>query len=117
MQHNHIHLVVEANDRAALANAMRALLIRVARGLNRVMGTRGRRVADRYHEHILATPTETFNALRYVLRNRAHHLKQWGKTPQGDDPFSSAECGALVGKPTSWLLREGWLGAVPPSSS
>ena len=87
---------------------MRALLIRVARGLNAVMGTRGRRVAERYHEHVLRTPTETRNALKYVLGNRAHHLAQWGMPsgPQVDRWSSeSPELEALVRPPESWLLR------------
>jgi len=117
VQHNHIHLVTEASDRRALGNGMRALLIRVARGLNAVMKTRGRRFSDRYHEHVLATPNEVRNALRYVLGNRAHHLAQWGKTPVPDegDTFSSIARAAepLVRTPGSWLLREGWKRAGP----
>jgi len=117
VQHNHIHLVTEASDRRALSNGMRALLIRIARGLNVVMKARGRRFSDRYHEHILATPSEVRNTLRYVLGNRAHHLAQWGKTPVPDetDAFSSLTRSdePLVRTPGSWLLREGWTRAGP----
>jgi REP element-mobilizing transposase RayT len=117
VQHNHLHLVTEANDRRALSNGMRALLIRIARGLNHVMGARGRRFDDRYHEHVLGTPTEVRNVLRYVLGNRAVHLARWGKIPLQDetDPYSSlAHLDlALVHAPSSWLLREGWTRAGP----
>jgi len=82
-----------------------------------VMGVRGRRVGDRYHEHILKTPTEVRNALRYVLGNRTHHLSQWGMAhlSGGTDPFSSLgpSVEALVLSPGSWLLREGWQRAGP----
>jgi len=117
VQHNHIHLVTEAEGRRALSNGLRALLIRVARGLNRVMNVTGRRLADRYHEHILKTPNEVRNALRYVLGNRAHHLEQWGKghLAPGTDGFSSLAHSdeALVHAPESWLLLEGWTRAGP----
>jgi len=117
VQHNHVHLVTEAEDRRALSNGLRALLIRIARGLNRVMNARGRRFDDRYHEHVLATPTEVRNALRYVLGNRAHHLAQWGKAHLAADldVFSSlaAVDEPLVRPPRCWLLREGWTRAGP----
>lgn len=117
VQHNHLHLVTEASDRRALSSGLRALLIRVARGLNRVMRTRGRRFDDRYHEHILKTPNEVRNVLRYVLGNRDHHLAQWGKAHLGGgaDMFSSRAPldERLVHPPGSWLLREGWTRAGP----
>jgi REP element-mobilizing transposase RayT len=114
VQHNHLHLIVEADDRASLSGAMRSLLIRVARGVNAVMGARGRRVRERYHEHILRTPAEARNALRYVLRNRDHHLAQWA-APRGPelDEFGSIAHRDVVRAAASWLLREGWTRAGP----
>jgi putative transposase len=109
VQHNHVHLIVEADDRRAMSNGLRALLARVARGLNGVMDVSGPRFDDRYHQHVLATPTEVRNALHYVIGNRATHLARWGRSIARDvvDPFSSiAE--PRVKKPRSWLLREGW---------
>jgi REP element-mobilizing transposase RayT len=116
VQHDHIHMIVEADHRRALSEALRATLIRVARGLNRVMGVRGRRFGDRYHEHILRTPNETRNALRYVLRNRGIHRERWGRMRESPvDPFSSeaSELRALVHDPTCWLLQKGWTRAGP----
>jgi putative transposase len=114
VQHNHMHLIVEADDRRTMSGGLRALFARVARELNRVMHARGARFDDRYHEHILATPTETKNALYYVLGNRAAHLARWGHSAQRDatDPFSSA-AEPIVKRPRSWLLREGWTRAGP----
>jgi putative transposase len=113
VQHNHMHLIVEANDRRSLTNAMRALLIRVARGLNGLLNARGSRFDDRYHEHVLETPTETRNALLYVIGNRGVHLARLGKSAaDGFDPFSSLVCDELIQGPRSWLLRVGWKG--PP---
>lgn len=110
VQRDHLHLVTEADDRVRLSNALRALVSRIARGLNGVMGTRGPRVADRYHEQILKTPSEVFKVLRYVLRNRAIHRARLGKAPDHGprDPFSSRALPRLIAPPESWLLREGW---------
>jgi REP element-mobilizing transposase RayT len=113
VQHDHVHMIVEADDRRSLVNGMKALLIRVARGINRVMGARGRRLADRYHEHVLKTPTETRNALRYVLKNRATHLARWGKAGEEETDSFSSLGEPLVKRPRSWLLREGWQRAGP----
>lgn len=113
VQHNHIHLIVEADHRRAMSNGLRALISRIARDLNVVMHTRGRRFDDRYHEHILRTPSEVRNALRYVLGNRAVHLARWGRDAQPhDDPFSSIAV-PVVRRPDSCLLREGWSRAPP----
>lgn len=115
VQHDHVHLIVEAEDRRAMSLAFRALSIRIARGLNAVMGAKGRRLADRYHEHVLRTPSEVRNALRYVLRNREHHLAQWGKMNERHDEYASDQPALepLIRPPRSWLLREGWMRAGP----
>lgn len=110
VQRDHLHLVTEASDRRRLSNALRSLVSRLARGLNKAMRTRGPRVADRYHEHILKSPTEVLNVLRYVLGNRAIHRARLGAAPDhGErDPFSSEANPTLVAAPASWLLRIGW---------
>ena len=116
VQHNHLHLIVEAQGRRAMSNALRALLARIARSLNEVMRAAGSRFDDRYHEHILRTPTEVRNALHYVLGNRGVHLARWGKlTAAFDDALSSVVVTDTTKRPRSWLLREGWTRAEPPS--
>jgi REP element-mobilizing transposase RayT len=111
VQGNHLHLVVEADDRRAMTNGMRALLIRIARRLNALMDTRGRLYADRFHERILRTRSEVRNVVRYVLDNFRKHF---GRRDPVDE-FSSANRAlddALTGPPwaapASWLLRVGW---------
>jgi REP element-mobilizing transposase RayT len=69
VQGNHIHLLVEAPDRRALARAIQGFSIRVARGLNRMMGRSGRVFDDRYHARVLRTPTEVRHAIHYVISN------------------------------------------------
>ena len=107
---NHVHLVVEAASNGALSTAMKGFAVRVARGLNRVMKRRGRVVGDRYHAHLLRTPTETRRALRYVRTNAEHHgLVRVGTK----DAFTSPLHEAPLPMPTLWLLTTGWRRAPP----
>jgi hypothetical protein len=112
---------VEADDNRALSEGMQGLSVRLAKGLNRLMGTHGKVFADRYHAHVLRTPAETRNALAYVLLNHRSHMARIGKPTLGvaPDPFSSAGsfngwCEVTAGErrvtsaPLTWLLRTGW---------
>src|SRR5437868_4669655 len=36
VQHNHVHMIVEARDRRSMSGALRSMLIRIARGINSV---------------------------------------------------------------------------------
>jgi len=92
---------------------VRALLIRIAKRINRMMGVRGPRFADRYHERALTGPTQVRNALRYVIHNHARHLAQVGKVAAERDEFCSDAHPELTVKPKSWLLRVGWQRAGP----
>ena len=86
VQRDHIHMIVEAKDRRALARGMQGLLIRVAKGLNRFWGRKGSVFGDRYHDKVLRTPREVRSALAYVLNNaRKHGLR----LAQGVDLFAS----------------------------
>jgi putative transposase len=102
---NHLRLVVEAEGSESLSRGMQGLCIRVAKALNRALARAGRVFADHYHSHLLKTPAEVVNAIRYVLENAAHHYGQkWA------DSFSSAQAAQrdAVSAPRGWLLRIGW---------
>jgi REP element-mobilizing transposase RayT len=88
VQSNHIHIICEGNDRRALSRGMQGLAIRLARCINKRLGRTGKVFAERYHAQQLPTPTETRNALVYVLGNHARHAN----IPPGLvlDVFSSA---------------------------
>ena len=75
VQNDHLHLVVEADDRRALTRGMKGLLVRVARALNHLWHRKGTVFADRYHLHVLRTPREVRNALVYVLNNWKKHRR------------------------------------------
>jgi REP element-mobilizing transposase RayT len=136
IQNNHVHLIVEAESRTALAKGMQGFQIAAAKLLNSEFTKRtgvrrtGTVFTDRYHARALETPREVRNAIAYVLnhwRRRNEHRADVAKTWRVD-PYSSAlsfdgwkeiEHGRFVDVPPTyeplvvwgpriWLLREGW---------
>ncbi len=105
IQDNHAHLLVEAENTAALARGIQGLSIRVARGLNRMMGRKGKVLADRYHSHVLRTPTEVRRAAHYIRHNYKHHHRE----PITQDPYSSDSPTIDITLPTprTWLVQTG----------
>ena len=97
VQGNHLHLLVEAPQHEALASGMNGLGVRVARGLNRVMGRRGKVLDDRYHAHILRSPTEARRARNYLLQNARKHYGL-----EVADPYTST---TPVIEPDTFLMR------------
>ncbi len=120
VQGNHLHLLVEADDRRAMSNGLRALLISLARRLNKMMGVTGSRYADRFHERALTSPSAVRTALRYVLTNAAKHHGHELVDPFSSGPwFTHWPVGTKSPRwtpcddpptvtPESWLLRAGW---------
>jgi len=86
IQGNHVHLVVEVEGHRAFTTGLRALAAHVTHALHRVMGRGGRVLASRTHARALRTPSEVRTVLRYVLRNRTHHIP----AEVALDPFSTA---------------------------
>jgi REP element-mobilizing transposase RayT len=70
LQHNHIHLIIEADNNAVLTKGMRSLTVTFAKGLEQ-----GRIQLERYHLHVLKTVKETKHAINYVLFNKQKHEK------------------------------------------
>jgi putative transposase len=131
-QANHLHLIVEARDRAALLGGMRGFGVSLARRVNRLIFRRGGVIADRWHSRVLDTPRAVRHAIVYVLANFRKHGEAGGVI----DTYSSApyfhgfaECGGkapieleprIVGAalrrrgppiepPETWLLAIGWM--------
>jgi hypothetical protein len=67
VQKDHLHLLVEAGNRRALARGLQGLSIRIARAVNRVLGRHGRLFGDRYQSRSLSSPEEVKRALAYLL--------------------------------------------------
>lgn len=78
VQGNHVHLIVEANDRRALSRGIQGLAVRIAKAVNRVHGRRGSVFSERYYARPLRTALQVKRALIYVLFNERHHLAQRG---------------------------------------
>ena len=131
VQRNHLHLIVEAEDKRALSRGMQGLQIRLARRLNAAIGRAGKLFADRYHAHVLSTPREVRHALAYVLNNAKKHLRQAGRavSKRWIDPCSTArrffadrEAGVRMHRglriAQTWLLSVGWAlkGTVTPAT-
>ena len=124
VQGEHLHLLVEAVGKDALARGMTGLAVRISKGLNKLWKRTGSLFADRYHSRVLRTPTEVRNVLDYIFKNRRKHAGL--KVVQLFDPRSSAmlfggwkevEAMELVGdyrpivEARSWLVLKGWLEA------
>jgi REP element-mobilizing transposase RayT len=75
VQGNHLHLVFEADSDRALSRALNGLGTRIARGLNKVMGTKGAVLDGRYHARPLRTGTEVRNVLGYLADNARRHFE------------------------------------------
>jgi len=128
IQRTHLHLIVEAKHKTALAKAMQSFLISAARMINRALAQRGSVFADRYHATVLRTPGQVRNCIAYVLNNWRRHGED-RERPWRLDPFASGISfggwkeleGSPVGFrppptydslivwfPKTWLLSTGW---------
>ncbi len=137
---NHIHLIAEGKDKKQMGKAMQAFTLSLAKSINRTCKRKGKVFVDRYHLHILKTPLEVKNALKYVFKNAAKHYS----LENIFDPYSSliafkekerllGQAGFIIPKilssfdeiyhhlqsiihiidpARSWLLKTGWTKAA-----
>ena len=136
IQRTHLHLLVEAKDRHALAKGMQSFQVSAAKLLNGAIRKDGRRrrgsvFQDRYHATMITSPRQARHVLLYVLANwrkhgedRAEAVRDWKLdwfssapmfpdwTEYGDETFlwsfPPTYEPLLVFRPRTWLLREGW---------
>jgi REP element-mobilizing transposase RayT len=146
IQHNHLHLIVEADDKAALASGMQGFQISAAKHLNAAISKgrgaarrRGAVFVDRYHAVPITCPRQARHALSYVINNWRKHGEDRHASTRGwtVDLYSSGptfsgwrEYGEhvasiprpldyeplLVAPPHTWLLCAGWKKAGSISS-
>jgi putative transposase len=138
IQRTHLHLIVEADNKDALASGMQGFQISAAKHLNAAISRgkpgprrRGAVFPDRYHAEIITSPRQARHALNYTLNNwrkhqedRAEPMRTWqidwfssaAQFPDwaeyGDEPFlwrgPDTYDPLIVYQPKTWLLREGW---------
>ncbi len=136
IQHNHLHLIVEASSKAALSKGMNTLAGAIGRAINASLGRTGKVFECRYHATAITAPRQARNALAYVLNNWRRHNEDERSIESRFaplDPYSTAmmfdgwkEQGRVelpdyliaspVRPPSSWLLRDGWRKAKRPIS-
>ena len=125
IQSNHVHLLIEAKDKEAIAKGIGRFEILVAKKVNAVLGRTGKVFEFRYHRVDITTPKQMRGALAYVLNNWRRHREDL-TTPGAEnaliDPYSTAwafdgwadldEVPAWDRLPSAeartWLLRVGW---------
>jgi REP element-mobilizing transposase RayT len=138
LQQTHVHLIVEASNKDALARGMQGFQISAAKHLNRAISKdrpgprrRGTVFPDRYYAEIITSPTQARHTLSYVMNNwrkheedRAERVSSWkidwfstaamfpGWAEYGDEAFlwrgPPSYDPLVVYQPKTWLLREGW---------
>jgi putative transposase len=125
IQASHVHLIVEADDKTALARGMQGFQIACARRFNRYLRRKGTLFSDRYHPVPLRSPQQVRNAVSYCLNNWRRHREDRFAPGVVMDPYSSAHSFAPwhprprsethpdeerlpVVVPGTWLLGVGW---------
>jgi putative transposase len=93
VQHDHLHLLVEASSKRELSAGMRSVVIRIARYVNALLGRRGRYWADRWHGRGLRSPREVRNALVYVLANFRKHARRSESSSLGRPTWRGVNAG------------------------
>jgi len=117
LQGSHVHMLVEAEHKDALARGMQGFMISAARNINIALGDgtqrrSGKVFAERYHVEVIKTPTQARHALAHVMNNwRKHGEDRLGLSSTWlVDPFSTGilfpDWQELQGQPWMWKMRE-----------
>ena len=133
IQHDHVHLIVEADDRLRASRGMQLLFSRIAFEVNRIERRHGKLFHDRHHRRALTSPRQVRNCFIYVLFNDRKHaatfaeltrLEGWidpcssarwfaGWDPRAQPPPPTDEPSPLA-RPKTWLAQAGWKRAGGP---
>jgi len=117
IQRDHLHLIVEADSKAAISKGMQGFSISAARQINKAITARGgeRRTGkvfgDRFHARPLTSPRAVRNTVAYVLLNWRRHgedraaiARTWRVDPFSTGPVFSG-WKELASSPVMWPLR------------
>ncbi|MGZ3789404.1 MAG: transposase [Bacteriovorax sp.] len=67
LEYDHVHLLVEADNKEILGRGMQSFGISFSKGINKIKQMKGRVYKTRYHFRRLKTPREIQNVLNYIL--------------------------------------------------
>jgi REP element-mobilizing transposase RayT len=101
IQHNHLHLIVEAANKRSLTRGMQSFAIRTARAINKALGRKGKVFRFRYNAKQIQTREYARNVLAYVLNNWRRH---------NEDVRSAAARNATLDPYSSAISFTGWIG-------
>jgi REP element-mobilizing transposase RayT len=73
VQTDHIHLLLEPQNKVQLGKSMRAMSISLSKRLTFLLGKKVKAFKERYHLHVLRSFTEVRNAVHYVRSNGKKH--------------------------------------------
>jgi REP element-mobilizing transposase RayT len=116
IQRDHIHLIVEADGKAALSKGVQGFAISAPRQINKAITERGgdRRtgkvISERFHARPLVSPRAVRHAVADLLNNWRHHREDQAQPTSSwrVDPFSSGALffgwKELVDSPVLWPL-------------
>jgi hypothetical protein len=135
IQRTHVHMLVEASDKHALARGMQGFQISAAKHVNTMLSKgqpgprrRGSVFSDRYHATIITSPRQARHALAYVMCNWRKHgedrdarlamwkldvfssaaeFKDWADC-DGHPQLPASYAPLKVIPPQTWLLQRGW---------
>jgi REP element-mobilizing transposase RayT len=119
IQQNHLHMLIEANDRRALTRGMQSFAINAARAISVAWGRAGKVWAHRYHATQITSPRQARNTLAYVLNNWRRHQQDFANgrmlTAKIDEFSTAILFTGWVGRPR-WACPKGYvpLPASPP---
>jgi REP element-mobilizing transposase RayT len=85
VQRDHVHLLIEADNKQQLGESMRVLSISLTKRLSHVLKRKVKALKSRYHLHVLKSLQEIKNAKNYILSNGQKH-----GTSDAHDFYSSA---------------------------
>jgi putative transposase len=89
IQANHLHLIVEADDKPTLSAGVKGLVMRLVKRMNRLLSRSGPFAADRWYGRALTSDRQVRTALVYVINNHRKHIRR--PPLKGLDPMSSAQ--------------------------
>ncbi len=145
IQRTHVHLIVEADSKSALARGMQGFEISAAKHINAAISKerpgprrRGAVFPDRYHAETITSPRQARHTLMYVMSNfRKHQEDRSALTSTWPIDWFSSACAfpdwkelvdhtlvlqrpatyepLAVRSPQTWLLRDGWKKSGPIS--